>query len=182
MFHGFASARSHKQHPRRSAQGVYLVEALISTLIGAILLAAVMSSVGNFFRYSSTTENQILASNMASQVIDNARNQQFAHLLSLAGAGTRSEQLNLYAYPGNPQNSMFPRPLLRNETDSTGMAFGSNTLSSKFNGTVTETLTDNSPGSPNDSVTVSVLVTWGDQRGTHSYRTSTVISAYGIHN
>jgi hypothetical protein len=154
---------------------------MVAVVMGGILMAASFTAGMGMYRFSSSGENQVLATNMAQQVIDNARNSRFTRLKALLNGGqTMTQALSLYTYPSNPAASCFPRPLLRNET----MAYQAASDAKRFNGTVLETLTDLAPASLNNGlIRVDVAVTWADSTGSaHSYRTTTTISERGIHN
>jgi len=162
---------------------------MVSLIVGAILMTASFNSAMAMYRMSSSGENQVLATNMAQQVIDNARNSTFTKLKNLlAGGNTVSQTINLYDYPLNPATSMFARPLLRDESVNSAMTYQDESTAKRFNGTVTETLTDLAPGAAVNLglIKVDVLVQWKDSRsgstGTHTYSTSTTIAETGIHN
>jgi prepilin-type N-terminal cleavage/methylation domain-containing protein len=170
----------------RNQQGVHLVEMLIAITISAVLMMSAYSSGTAMYRASASGENQVLASSMAQQVIDNARNSTYRHLRDdVLGAGvvTKTENISLYDYPVNPQFAMYPRPLLRNLATNSGMVFSDEAMAKAFNGTVSETLTNLTPAeTENGMIRVNVDVRWSDSRGQHSYSTGTTISQTGIHN
>lgn len=167
-----------------------MVEVLISVLVATVLMLAIYNAATASYRAGTRNEGQVLAINMAQEIIDNARNSSWNHLtVDLLGetAGvpsstTSSQVLSLYSYPsGNLQNAFFPRPLLANHDVASGFTYTNATLNQKFNGTVTETLTDLNT-TPDDAIEVDVLVKWSDSMGPHTYSTSTRIDQYGVHN
>jgi type II secretory pathway pseudopilin PulG len=177
----------HPQVPARSERGIQMVELLVAITIGSILMMAVFDSATAMYRASASGENQVIATNMAQQVIDNARNSTYSKLRDtlLAGNVTATQDLPLYEYPTNPTTSMFPRPLLRNlDMQSGGDAHDALKIAAKtFNGTVTEQLTNLTPAEmQNGMIRVDVFVRWKDTRGPHTYTTGTTISQTGIHN
>jgi prepilin-type N-terminal cleavage/methylation domain-containing protein len=168
----------------RSQGGFQLLELMVAVSIGSILMMAIYGSSMGFYRATSNSENQVLASNLAQQVIDNARNSTYLKLLSfLNGSASVSQELSLYDFPPNPSAAMFPRPLLRNESALSGMTYSQSSLQKQFKGTVTETIDNLTPGELNNGqLRVTVLISWKDTRGPHEYRTATTISQTGIHN
>lgn len=154
---------------------------LIAVSIGGVLLSATYGSAMAMYRFSAGGENRVLASTMAQQVIDNARNARFDHLRDdlLGNNATVTQVLNLYDYPANPKVACFPRPLLRDSN----LTYSTAAVAKQFNGTVKETLVNLIPGEMNNGlIRVNVLVEWDDTQGHHTYKTGTTISQTGIHN
>jgi prepilin-type N-terminal cleavage/methylation domain-containing protein len=170
--------------PVRNEHGMQLLELMVAVSIGAILMMAVYGSSMGFYRATNNNENQVVAANLAQQVIDNARNSPYFRLMTLLnGNNTVSQNLDLYDFPANPATAMFPRPLLRNQNTNSGMTYSQRSLDKLFNGTVTQTIDNLAPGDANNGqLRVSVLVAWKDTRGHHEYRTATTIAQTGIHN
>ena len=170
----------------RNAAGFQLVEMMMATVIGTYLLTSVYGTALAMYRAISSGQNQMLASNMAQQVIDNARNSTYGYLRDtlLGGPGVPSatQQLSLYSYPTN-NPAFFPRPLLENLADTGVFTYSPSAQTSKFSGTVSETLLNLTPNNTtNGQIQVFVTVAWVDARGPHVHKTSTVISQTGIHN
>jgi type II secretory pathway pseudopilin PulG len=173
---------------------------MFAVTIGSILLLAVFNSASSMYRASVSGESQVLANNMAQQVIDNARNSSYDHLYfqihqqqppangNGLAPGTVTQTLSLYDYPTSPSNpllQLFPRPLLRNLNASAGLTYSTATTRQAFPGTVTETLTELSQYDTTNytgQIKVTVNVSWRDNTGPHQYTTSTTISQSGIHN
>jgi type II secretory pathway pseudopilin PulG len=176
---------------RQNCSGISLMECMVAVVVGSILLYAVYTGTAIMYTASTTNQNQVLATNMAQQVIDNARDSRYDELNyqcngdpTSASTGTSSQVLNLYDYPTSDPN-FFPRPLLRNLNSGAGMTYTTASNQQSFPGSVTETLTTLQPYDPDartGAMKVSVLVSWTDSRGPHKYTTSTVISQTGIHN
>jgi type II secretory pathway pseudopilin PulG len=163
----------------RAEQGSYLVETMVALIIGAILLLGTYTTQMASYRASTNNENQILASNMAQQLIDNARNSTYGRFLTvLNGATTVTQDVPLYEAP-TYQDPLYARALLRNPS----LTYTTAGAASLFNGTVTQTITNLTPASTTDRmVKLDVVITWKDTSGAHTYRTSTTISEHGIHN
>ena len=175
-----------KRRRDRAASGFQLVEMMVATVVGTLLLTSVYGTALTMYRAISSGQNQMLASNMAQQVIDNARNSTYGYLrdtlLGGAGIASASQQLSLYTYPtANP--AFFPRPLLKNLADNGVFTYSTSANNTAFAGTVNETLLNLTPNNTtNGQIQVFVVVAWSDGQGPHIYRTSTVISQTGIHN
>src|SRR5437868_3915874 len=69
-----------KGNSRRDAAGFQLVEMLVTTIVGTFLLTSAYSTAMTMYRASSGGQNQMLASNMAQQVLDNARSSTYGYL------------------------------------------------------------------------------------------------------
>jgi type II secretory pathway pseudopilin PulG len=187
-FSGSGYRTRQQQANFRSENGISLVECMVSVVVGSILLYAAYSSTSLMYKTSTTNENQVLATNMAQQVIDNARDSTYGKLNLLCNGsavattvGTNSQQLDLYGYT----STFFPRPLLRNLDTNAGLTYTQASKNQAFPGTVTETLTTLQAydgTARTGAMKVGVVVTWKDGRGTHNYKTATVISQTGIHN
>ncbi len=152
--------------------------------IGTVFMMAVYGTSMGFYRATTSGENQVIASNLAQQVIDNARNSTYMKLLSHLGGGTSASQdLSLYQFPPTPETAMFPRPLIRNLDASSGMTYSEASQNRSFAGTVTQTIQNLTPGEDsNGQVRVTVLIAWKDSRGPHHFQTGTTIAQTGIHN
>jgi hypothetical protein len=186
-----------RRYSRRRCEGQALAECMAAVTIGSVMLYAIFSATSLFYTTITTSENQIIATNMAQQVIDNARNSTYPNLNSLVNGSQTSTALNavsqrldLFGYT----STLFPRPLLQNRqatTTGSGPAFQATYSTAAQNhafpasGTVTETLTTlDAYDSVNLSgaMQVNVVVAWTESRGKHSYSISTLISQSGIHN
>jgi type II secretory pathway pseudopilin PulG len=160
----------------RSENGSYLIETLIACLIGSVLLLATFTQVTAMYKQGTTNENQIIATNMAQQLIDNARNSTWGDLSAIADTGWQT--VPLYTVPNTPASVLFPRPLLRNPN----LTYSAAASGQLFNGQAQERLVtvNNAAGTV---LRLEVDITWSDSKGTgHEYQTQTIISATGIHN
>lgn len=168
----------------RSTTGTYLVEVVFAAGVSMVFLGGVLGITSSLYKAGTQNQNQIMATNMAQEVIDNARNSTFGKLQGfLNGQTSVTQNIELYDYPADPANSMFPRPLLRNTSSGSGMTYESITLENQFQGTVTETLTDLAPGSTtNGLIGVEVDIVWNDSTGPHTYTVKTEISQTGVHS
>jgi len=166
-----------------STRGSSMVEVVVAAGICMTAVAGSLSTMASLYRHGTQNQNQILAADMAQEVIDNVRDSNYSKLKSfLNGGTTASQSLPLYTFPADPSISMFPRPLLRNTDSTSGMSYQSATLTSGFNGTVAETITDLAPGNTtNDLLDVKVNVQWQDSTGQHTYLVDTQVSQTGIH-
>lgn len=161
---------------QRTEKGAYLVETLVASLIGTILLLATYTELMGFYRQGSTNTNQILATNMAQQLIDNARNSTWNDLNAIAGTGW--QDVPLYSMPSYTATTLYPRPLLRNPN----LTYSNQATNQTFNGSAREKLTlENTPSG--NVMRLQIEITWKDQKGSgHKYTEETIISETGIHN
>lgn len=166
----------------RSDSGIYLVELLVAVFISSLLAAALAENMSQTLKLTSSGQNQIVAAAIGQELIDNARNTDYAVLSGLVG--------NTYTLNINSSNSGSPvntRPLM---LDLTNLDWSTDAENNKFVGTVTEMLTNAGWGSYTDAtgavlpngVKVDITVNWTEIKMNKTYTVSTFISRNGIHN
>jgi type II secretory pathway component PulJ len=159
---------------RRTESGMYLIEVMVSCLVGALLLLVTYGQVASLFRQNTTNQNQVLATNIAQQLIDNARNSSWNDLSAIASDG---QWQDVPLYQDSPGNALFPRPLLQNPE----LTYSDDAQANKFNGTAREKLTIQNAAAT--LLLLQIEISWTDSKGSgHRYNTETVISQTGIHN
>lgn len=178
----------------RQEGGFQLVELLVSVAISGIVITAIGGGMMKMMNFTSSGQNQLLAADIAQEVIDNSRNMSFGRLNALCDQPqpiTLLVNRRSAADTTDPYNA-FPRPLGQDwvnlqyhQDDALG---NSKTQSNRFHGDaadgglVQETLTRQVVAG-NTTINVEVLVRWQDGRnGQHTYRSSTLIADRGIHN
>lgn len=170
----------------RNQNGIQLVELLVAVLVTTIISVGLMDTIAKTHAASTITSNQIMATNIAQQVLDNARNSSFNALLALAGTGPTNLVANRFD-AGTTMPAALPRPLLLDTTQytyrsvnqtGTGNVFGGN------NANVTQEVVTIGGVAPNRSLRLIVRVNWPNENGTgrRSMEISTVINESGIHN
>lgn len=164
---------------RRSTYGNSLVEMVVGVLVSSIFAAAVVQSMSQGLSLTSGAQNQVVASSMAQEVLDAARNLPFATLTSYQGSWPLIVQLQQGDGPINCPP--YPRPLL---LDNSNFTYGTSQYGSQA---ITNTLTANTCSATEDIVsnsdntcTVTVTINWRDSTGNHSYQVSTRIAQNGI--
>lgn len=181
----------------RSARGNFLIESIVAITIGSFFAAALVSGIGDSSRLSSGSQNQFLAGVIAQEIMDAARHTEWHRLVTMSGASwnataatgsgdsTRTHTLTLnesMATAFNP-NSPFPRALLLQ--DPTRFKYSEQIRNSEFpleshllpNGQVTEQLTYTKT---DETIRILITVTWQDSEGSHTFRSSTLCSQFGI--
>jgi hypothetical protein len=163
---------------------MYMIEVLVAATISMAVLAGVLSATSMLYKTATTNRNHVLATDIAQEIMDNARNSSYGKLLTtLGGAETVTQDLPLYAYPSDPSTALFPRPLLRNDDSNSGMTHTTASQNSRFEGTVSETLTNLTPDTTtNGLIEVLVDIRWHDNNGPHEYKVNTQIAQTGVHN
>jgi len=179
---------------QRNSSGFQLVELLVAIAVSGMIITAITGSLMQMMNFASNGQNQLMACDIAQEVIDNARNMSFARLSNLCDQPqpiTLLVNRKSAADSTDPYNA-FPRPLGQ---DWVNMQYhlddamgNSKTHSNRFHGDpgdgglVQQNLSKQSVNG-NTTVTVEVMVRWQDGRnGQHTYRTSTLIADKGIHN
>jgi type II secretory pathway pseudopilin PulG len=170
----------------RNEKGVYLVELLVAVFISSLFAAAVASSMADSTRLTTSSQNQVLAANIAQELIDNARNTPFNTLATYC-------QSTPYALLVNKTSSaetgpaVQPRPLL---LDMSSHTWSTDSKRNLFRGTVTElvqgldTAFAVTTANPPPYIRVTITITWIDGSTTNNktYSLQTLISEQGIHN
>jgi Tfp pilus assembly protein PilV len=158
----------------RTESGMYLIEVMISCLVGALILLVTYAQIASLLKQGTTNQNQVLATNIAQQLIDNARNSSWTELSAIA---TNGQWQDVPLYQESPGNTLFPRALLRNPA----LHYSDEATANKFLGSAREKLTaQNASGT---LLLLQIEIQWTDSKGSgHSYSTDTVISQTGIHN
>jgi hypothetical protein len=172
------SSSKHFRHLLRNSKGAILIECLVSVAVAGLIMSFLLDAVSRTYRASSTNHNQVIASNLAQQVIDHARDMTYGDLLQLLNGDSSVTQI-LSLYEENSEVTLFPRALARNQTSTADLAYSLAAQNDIFSGTVTETLSSLQPAS--NAVQVRVDINWSDSSGPHTFSTFTQITEYGIH-
>lgn len=163
-------------HPHhRSERGIYLVELLVAMVLAAFFSIALYDSLALAMRATTTAKKNLLAANIAQQVLDDARNQSWASLIALPANTSLpiNGSLNSTTMGANPSRPLLVNTDLNYTTASVAADSGFN------NATCLRTISSPSANTRRIVVTVS----WTDSGGalkTHSVQTN--ISVNGIHN
>lgn len=177
--HTIQTRRTPPSSALRNRNGNSLVEMIVGVLVSSIFAAAVVQSMSQGLSLTSGAQNQVVASSMAQEVLDAARNLPYATLSGYTGTWPLTVQL---AEGGSPVSCPpYPRPLLLDNSNFTygssqygGQAL-SNTLSAA-NCNATEDIVNNG----DNTCTVTVTVNWSDSTGNHTFAVSTRIAQNGI--
>ncbi|GEM_PF-3285720 len=170
----------------RAPMGSTMIELIMAIAVSSMLAAAMVGAMADTSRLSTSGQNQIIASALAQEQIDNIRNTQYNDLTPLAGQ-TFTLLVNRSASGQSGPAQVNPRPLLIDAINldwrtpaevSAGVSQTSPQALSEFNGTVTETV-ENSQY-PN-AVLVTVEVDWQEGTSARKYVVSTLVTKYGIH-
>jgi type II secretory pathway pseudopilin PulG len=166
--------RSVARLQRRSSSGHQFVELVVAIGVIAIITVPILDGLSQVHRQGTATQNEVIASNIAQEVIDNARNSTWTTLT--ANQGTQTLLVNRVngSETGPGYN---PRPLMLDTATNT---YSSAAQSNRFNGTVEQTITTIDAG----TLQLTVTVTWAGENGGGNKRLSmnTLISQFGIHN
>ena len=162
----------------RNRNGNSLVEMIVGVLVSSIFAAAVVQSMSQGLSVTSGAQNQVLASSMAQEVLDAARNLPYATLASYAGTHNLVVQL---PQGGTIDCPPYPRALLQDNSNFTygTSQYGSQALTNCLNSdtcNATELITNNG----DNTCTVTVTINWRDSTGNHTYAVSTRIAQNGI--
>lgn len=157
----------------RSEGGFQIVEMLISIFVLSIFLAASTDSFARVYTQGTASQNEVIAANIAQQLIDIARNTGYTTLSASGTADGVWHDVGVYATSSSGQPSYINRPLL---------IYGnsSETQSNQFHGTVRQSLSNLGSG----RLQLLVEVSWPSELGSGSrlLSASSLISQYGIHN
>lgn len=170
-----SNQQSKLSSPQRNEKGIQLVELLVALVLSSFFSIALYDSLALGMRATTTAKKNLIAANIAQQVLDDARNQSWASLIALPTNTTLpiNASLNSTTLGMNPT-----RPLLVN----TDLAYTSESVAADSgfdNATCTRVISTPSANTRR----VFVSVSWNDAGGalkTHTVQTN--ISVNGIHN
>jgi type II secretory pathway pseudopilin PulG len=160
----------------RNQEGIFLAEMLVAVLVSSILAAALIGNISETYRLSSAGQNQVLASAIAQEVIDNTRNTQYDTLDGYK-AGSPFTLIVHKKSSSDVFPAIYPRPLLMNTVD---MVWTSPALDNMWEPTVTESVADGPV--VGETLRVTVTVVWVENGLSRNYTMSTIVSRGGIHN
>lgn len=151
-----------------------MVELVVAIGLISLLTATLLDGLWTCARTNTATQNQLAATNIAQQVVDQVRNANWNTLRN--NVGTRSLLVNRQ-YNGETGPGFQPRPLMLDIANNTYSSEGQSNL---FQGTVTETITDIGQG----QLLITVNVKWADEHGRKmkELNMSTLVTQDGIHN
>lgn len=158
----------------RRDSGVMLVEMLIAVLVLSIMMAGIMQGLSQMHTGGTATQNQVIAANIAQELVDQARNAQWTTISSPAIADGAWHNVAVYGSPLSDQPSYLPRALMYDGTSTQG-------LNNHFRGTVRQMVT----GMGGGQVQLTVQVNWPAETSggaTRSLQATSYISQWGIHN
>lgn len=169
--------RRRRLSPNRSSRiegGYQLIELLVAVGILTTLIASIMDGLSQVHRQTTASQNQVIATNIAQEIVDQARNADWTMLN--ANIGTRTLLINKQN-SGDSGSGYNTRPLM---LDMVSQAYSPAASSNLFRGTVQQTLTSVGAG----RLRLTVNVSWPGEHGggNKSLIVSTMISQYGIHN
>lgn len=165
----------------RPKLGFALVEMLVSIVVLSLLMIGIMDALALTKRSTTAVQNQIIAANIAQEMMDVIRNQTWNTIIANAGTvNLTGESVNRTAGSVSGLTYM-PRPLVQDQVANT---YSSGARSNLFRGSVTQTVSQPQGTSPNRTVNVVITVTWPGEHGggQKSLTQSTMISEAGIHN
>jgi type II secretory pathway pseudopilin PulG len=158
----------------RNESGILLLELLVAIGVSGIIAAALASNLAAIQRFANKGQSNILAANIAQQIIDSARNTSFTNLNSQMGTYVMLVNKDVLSQTGPAIN---PRPLLIDNTTST---WSDATNQNRFAPSVTEIIS-NGPNYPRD-ISVEVRIDWEEDNATKHYWLKTLVTENGINN
>jgi hypothetical protein len=162
---------------------------MVAIVVISLLMIGVMDGMAKCREQGTAVQNQIIASNIAQELMDAARDQSWSRLISLAGTSITLTDNYINHGTGDLSQggiSYIPRPLLTDPAASTysNQTWDTSTNSGRnvFRGRCTQTITNLGTTPPTLSIVINV--TWPSETGGQwkNLTQSTVISQAGIHN
>lgn len=158
----------------RENQGFQLVELLVTVLIISIFMAAITDAMAKTYMQTSASQNQVIAANIAQELIDIARDTGYNTLSQASTADGSWHDVAVYGTAAATQPAYLLRPL---------MIYGSTSpaQNNRFRGSVRQMLTNIG----NNQVQLQIEVNWPAENSggvNRQLRASSLISQYGIHN
>lgn len=156
----------------RTTCGSYLVELLVALAVSGFLAAVMGASLSETMQTSSGAQNQLMAADIAQELIDRVRNTAFGNLPPNGTylAHTDSDDgviVGPYSFQQEPTLM-----------DVANLTWTNRTLNNRFRGTANVVLAD---GPTSDTRRVTVTIAWREQSATRTYSQSTIIASSGVH-
>ena len=165
--------------------GFALVEMMVSILVISFLMIGIMDAMALCRRGTTATQNQMIASAIAQELVDVARNQSYQTLTLAQNANVTLSGDYINRTSGASLNSgltYLNRPLVLDASNNTYSPKTWNPLAQAgnvFQGTVNQRITDLG----NNSVSLVLTISWPSEQGGANRKLvqTTVISENGIH-
>ncbi|MBX9571109.1 MAG: type II secretion system GspH family protein [Candidatus Obscuribacterales bacterium] len=170
-----------KHETVRLQRGIALVEMLVSIVVLSFLMIGIMDALSLTRRSATAVQNQIVAANIAQEMMDVIRNQNWNTIVAAAGTVTLSGE-NINRTAGSTSGLTYmPRPLVQ---DQVANNYSNGSRQNLFRGSVTQTISQPQGTTPNQTINVVITVSWPGENGggRKSLTQSTMISEAGIHN
>lgn len=171
----------------RTESGVYMIELLMTLVVGALLSAALVNALSNTQSLASTSQNEITAAVVAQEQIDNVRNASYDSLTN----GTYPLLLHKRSSADAGPTAVNPRPLMYDLTgldwrtpserakltDKTACAAGDQLQNLGTDATVSEIVED---GPAANTKFVTIKIAWSEGSRQKHYVMRTLIAQNGI--
>lgn len=168
----------------RGALGFALVEMMIAVLVISFLMIGILDAMALCRRGSTATQNQMIASVIAQELVDIARNQNYATLTLPQNANVTLSDSYINRSSGSLTSGLtyLNRPLVLDPSNNNYTVKTWDPVAQTgniFHGTVNQTIQDLG----NHSVALIIKITWPSEQGggDRQLTQSTVISEKGIH-
>jgi hypothetical protein len=184
--------RSRERIQSRTESGVYMIELIMAIATSSMLCAALVGTLAQTERLSTSGQNQIIAAALAQEQIDNVRNTLYGNL----SAGTYSLLLNRREIGQAGPADVNPRPLLfdlyshdwrtplerAKGVDQTACAAATQFQQLGLDAAITESVVDNgTSGQLANTKTVTITINWTEGPDVRTYTVSTLVAKNGIH-
>lgn len=184
--------RSRERIQSRTESGVYMIELIMAIATSSMLCAALVGTLAQTERLSTSGQNQIIAAALAQEQIDNVRNTLYGDL----AAGSFSLLLNRRELGQEGPSDVNPRPLLfdlynhdwrtplerAKGVNQTECAAASQFQQLGLDAAITETVVDNgTSGQLANTKTVTITINWTEGPDVKTYTVSTLVAKHGIH-
>ncbi len=164
---------------RRGQRGMYLIELIAALAISGFLAVILGASLSSTMRFSSGAQNQLMAADVAQELLDRFRDYYVQNLYSVPNG---VYAVHLDSNDGvTPSNYPFALTPLR--FDVTNLTYQGQTLASSFGGSLVGTVNVTLANGPNPATDrlVTVNVNWAENQAIRTYSLSTIITQYGTH-
>ena len=137
-------------------------------------MAAITDALAKTYMQTGASQNQVIAANLAQELIDTARDTGYTALSQPANADGAWHNVSVYGTAASDQPAYLSRPL---------MIYGSSSAAqnNRFQGSIRQRLSNIG----NNQVQLQIEVSWPAENSggvTRQLRASSLISQYGIHN
>ena len=171
---------------QRAATGMYLIELIVAIAMSGLLAVVLGTSLSANLSFSSGAQNQLIAADIAQELVDRFRDYPGQILPSTTWIPDGTYPVHVDSDDGVIVNPNFPAAVSPLIFDVTNLTFQTLTLSSRFRSGTASTInvalvTLPNGSSPPTDRSITITVQWQEKTALRTYTLTTIVDQWGIH-